>query len=117
MGNEDDWVNRMECLRMELGEPDESGRRRPVPIEGSEFVIDIDTVVAAIGQSPNPLVPSTTEGLDTTKWGTIVADESGVTSKKGVFAGGDITTGAATVILAMGAGKKAASAIDLYLRG
>ena len=116
IGGEDGWVRQMECLRMELGEPDDSGRRRPVPIKGSEFTIDIDTVVVAIGQSPNPLVPSTTEGLDTTKWGTIVTDENGATSKKGVFAGGDIATGAATVILAMGAGKKSARAIDKYLQ-
>jgi len=116
IGDENGWVKQMECLRMELGEPDDSGRRRPVPIEGSEFIIEIDTVVVAIGQSPNPLVPSTTEGLETTKWGTIVVDDDGATSRKGVFAGGDIATGAATVILAMGAGKKAAKAIDKYLR-
>lgn len=117
IGDENGWVKQMECLRMELGEPDESGRRRPVPIEGSEFILDIDTVVVAIGQSPNPLVPQTTPGLETTRWGTIVADEeTGQTSIEGVFAGGDITTGAATVILAMGAGKKAARSIDKYLR-
>ncbi|MDY6931702.1 MAG: NADPH-dependent glutamate synthase [Halobacteriota archaeon] len=116
IGNENGWVKQMECLRMELGEPDDSGRRRPVPIEGSEYIVDIDTVVVAIGQSPNPLVPSTTEGLETTKWGTIVVDDDGATSREGVYAGGDIATGAATVILAMGAGKKAAKAIDGYLR-
>lgn len=117
LGNEEGWVTGMECIRMELGEPDESGRRRPVPIKGSEFRIDVDVVVVAIGQGPNPLVPSTTPGLETTKWGNIVADEeTGKTSKKGVFAGGDIVTGAATVILAMGAGRKAARAIDEYLK-
>lgn len=117
IGNEEGWVTGMECIRMELGEPDSSGRRRPLPIEGSEFRFDVDIVVMAIGQGPNPLVPSTTPGLDTTKWGNIVADEeTGKTSKKGVFAGGDIVTGAATVILAMGAGRKAANAIDEYLK-
>ncbi|MDY6865939.1 MAG: NADPH-dependent glutamate synthase [Halobacteriota archaeon] len=115
IGDENGWVKQMECLRMELGEPDDSGRRRPVPIEGSEYIIDIDTVVVAIGQSPNPLVSNTTEGLETTKWGTIVVDDDGATSREGVYAGGDIATGAATVILAMGAGKKAAKAIDEYL--
>lgn len=117
LGDENGWVTGMKCLRYELGEPDESGRRRPVPIEGSEFTMEVDTVIMAIGQGPNPLVPSTTEGLETTKWGTIVADEeTGQTSLEGVFAGGDIVTGAATVILAMGAGKKAAQAIDAYLK-
>jgi glutamate synthase (NADPH) small chain len=106
-----------ECIRMELGEPDESGRRRPLPIEGSEFVIDADTVVIAVGNGPHPLVPRTTKGLELTKRGNIVADpETGQTSKEGVFAGGDIVTGAATVIQAMGAGKKAATAIDIYLK-
>lgn len=106
-----------ECIRMELGEPDESGRRRPVPIEGSEFVIDVDTVVIAIGNGPHPLVPRTTKGLDLNRRGNIVADsETGSTSKEGVFAGGDIVTGAATVIEAMGAGKRAAAAIDRYLQ-
>lgn len=102
---------------MELGEPDESGRRRPVPKKGSEHIIDVDMVIMAIGQGPNPLLTSTTPGLELTKTGNIVADETtGRTSKKGVFAGGDIVTGAATVILAMGAGKKAAQSIDAYLR-
>jgi len=102
---------------MDLGEPDASGRRRPVPIDGSEFRIEVDVVVMAIGQGPNPLVPTTTEGLSTTKWGNIIADEAtGETSLPGVFAGGDIVTGAATVILAMGAGRKAARAIDAYLK-
>lgn len=117
LGDEKGWVKGIECIRMELGEPDASGRRRPVPIEGSEHVIDVDVVIMAIGQGPNPLVTSTTPGLELTKWGNIVADpETGKTSKKGVFAGGDIVTGAATVILAMGAGKKAAAAIDQYLK-
>jgi len=106
-----------ECIRMELGEPDESGRRRPVPIPGSEFIIEADTVVIAVGNGPHPLVPRTTPGLELTRRGNIVADpETGQTSKKGVFAGGDIVTGAATVIQAMGAGKRAAAAIDRYLQ-
>jgi glutamate synthase (NADPH/NADH) small chain len=107
----------MECVEMELGEPDASGRRKPVVKKGSEHVIEVETVVIAIGQSPNPLIKSTTPGLDTQKWGGIIADEqTGATSKDGVYAGGDAVTGAATVILAMGAGKKAAAAIDEYLR-
>jgi len=106
----------VECLRMELGVPDESGRRRPVPIEGSEFVMPVETAVIAIGNQPHPLVPRTTPGLSVTRWGTIQADEDGATGRPGVFAGGDIVTGAATVISAMGAGKKAAQAIDRYLR-
>ncbi len=114
--DENGWVKEMECLRMQLGEPDASGRRRPVPIEGSNFKIPVDTVVVAIGNSPNPLVPSTTLGLEIGKKGNIVIDEkTGKTSKKGVFAGGDIATGAATVISAMGAAKSAARAIDQYL--
>ena len=100
---------------MELGAPDESGRRRPVPVKGSEFVMDVDTVVVAIGRTPNPIIQRTTEGLEVTKWGTIVADENGKTSLEGVYAGGDIVTGEATVISAMGAGKKAAKAIHEYL--
>ncbi len=115
--NEDGWVKEMECIRMRLGEPDASGRRRPIPIEGSNFKMEVDTVVVAIGQSPNPLITSTTPDLKTGKHGTIVTDEStGKTTKKGVFAGGDIVTGAATVILAMGAGRIAAREIDKYLR-
>lgn len=118
IGDEKGWVKAMECVRMELGEPDASGRRRPIPIEGSNFELEADIVVIAIGQSPNPLVPRTTPGLEIGPRGTITADpESGQTSRKGVFAGGDIVTGAATVILAMGAGKKAARAIDAYLSG
>jgi glutamate synthase (NADPH/NADH) small chain len=116
-GDDQKWVKEIECIKMELGEPDASGRRRPVPIEGSEFRIPVDVVVMAIGQGPNPLVPSTTPGLETTKWGNIIADEeTGATSLNGVFAGGDIVTGAATVILAMGAGRGSARAIDAYLK-
>jgi glutamate synthase (NADPH/NADH) small chain len=117
IGTEDGWVKGMECIRMKLGEPDESGRRRPVPIEGSNFIMDVDTVIVAIGNSSNPLVPKTTPGLEINKWGNIIVDpETGLTSRKGVFAGGDIVTGGATVILAAGAGKKAARAIDAYLK-
>ncbi|HDM32397.1 MAG TPA: dihydropyrimidine dehydrogenase, partial [Deltaproteobacteria bacterium] len=116
IGDDKGWVVGMECLRMELGEPDDSGRRRPVPIEGSEFVLDVDTVVVAIGTRANPLVQSTTPGLELDKRGYIVADEeTGKTSREGIFAGGDIVTGSATVILAMGAGRKAARAIHEYL--
>ena len=110
-------VKGMRCQQMELGEPDASGRRSPVPVEGSEFVIELDAVIAAIGTSPNPLIRSTTPGLDTNRKGCIVADdETGLTSKEGVFAGGDAVTGAATVILAMGAGKRAAAAMDKYIQ-
>ncbi|MFH0931043.1 MAG: FAD-dependent oxidoreductase, partial [Candidatus Zixiibacteriota bacterium] len=117
IGTEDGWVKGMECIRMKLGEPDESGRRRPVPIEGSNFIMDVDTVIVAIGNSSNPLVPKTTPGLEINKWGNIIADpDTGLTSRKGVFAGGDIVTGGATVILAAGAGKKSARAIDAYLK-
>jgi glutamate synthase (NADPH) small chain len=116
IGNDKGWVVGVECLKMELGEPDESGRRKPVPMKGSEFIIDIDTAVVAIGAGSNPLVQSTTPGLKTNKWNYIVADEeTGQTSREGVFAGGDIVTGAATVILAMGAGRKAARAIHTYI--
>ncbi|HEX2947735.1 MAG TPA: NADPH-dependent glutamate synthase [Clostridia bacterium] len=116
IGTEDGWVKGMECVEMELGEPDASGRRRPVAKQGSEHVLDVETVIVAIGQSPNPLIKSTTPGLETQKWGgIIVEEETGATSKEGVYAGGDAVTGAATVILAMGAGKKAAKAIDEYL--
>ncbi len=108
-------VKQIEAIRMKLGEPDDSGRRRPIKIEGSNFLVDCQTVLVAIGQSPNPLVPMTTPDLKTTKWGTIAVDAEGRTSKKGVFAGGDISTGAATVILAMGDGKRAAKAIHKYL--
>lgn len=116
IGDEHGWVKGMECIKMELGEPDASGRRRPVPIKRSEFIMDIDTVVVAVGRTPNPIIQSTTKGLETTKWGTIIADEkTGQTSIQGVFAGGDIVTGEATVISAMGAGKRAARAIHEYL--
>ena len=116
LGNEKGWVKGIECIQMELGEPDESGRRRPIPKKDSEHVIDVDMVIMAIGQGPNPLLTSTTPDLELTKTGNIVADETtGKTSKRGVFAGGDIVTGAATVILAMGAGRKAARSIDAYL--
>ena len=112
------WVNGMECIEMELGEPDASGRRRPIAKKGSEFVMKIDTAVVALGTTPNPLIASTTEGLKTTSHGTVVADEStGKTVKDRVWAGGDIVTGAATVISAMGAGKRAAADIDKYLMG
>ncbi len=117
IGSEDGWVKGMECVEMELGEPDKSGRRRPVEKKGSEHIVDLETVVIAIGQSPNPLISSTTPGLEVQTWGGIIADEeTGATSKIGVYAGGDAVTGAATVILAMGAGKKAAEAIDKYIR-
>jgi len=116
IGNKDGWVTGMKCLKMELGEPDSSGRRSPKPIKGSEYVIDVDTVVVAVGTVANPIVPATTKGLEVNKWGYIVAkDESGLTSREGIYAGGDIVTGAATVILAMGAGRKAANAIHEYL--
>ena len=107
----------MECVQMELEEPDASGRRSPVVIENSEFVLDVDCVIMSIGTSPNPLIKATTNGLVTEKWGGIVVDEDGLTSREGVYAGGDAVTGAATVILAMGAGKKAAEAIDEYILG
>ena len=117
LGNKEGWVTGLQCVRMELGEPDATGRRRPIEIANSEFVIDVDTVIIAIGQGPNPLVQSTTKGLEINKKGNINAHvDTGATSKPGVFAGGDIVTGAATVILAMGAGKKAAVAIDKYLQ-
>jgi len=117
LGDENNWVRGLECIRTELGEPDESGRRRPVPVPGSEFVIEADLVVIALGTNPNPLVPHSTRGLDVDSHGCIVADpETGATSRKGLFAGGDIVTGAATVILAMGAGRKAATAIHEYLQ-
>jgi len=114
---EDGYLKAVECIRMELGDPDESGRRRPIPIDGSEFTMEIDTAVIAIGNGPHPLVPRTTKGLKLDRRGNISADlETGQTSKEGVFAGGDIVTGAATVIEAMGAGKRAAATIDRYVR-
>lgn len=115
LADENGWVNGIKCVKMELGEPDASGRRRPVVIEGSEFVIDVDTVIMSLGTSPNPLISSTTKGLEINKYKCIVAEENGQTTKEGVFAGGDAVTGAATVILAMGAGKEAAKGIDEYL--
>jgi glutamate synthase (NADPH/NADH) small chain len=115
IGDEKGWVKQMECILMELGQPDESGRRRPIPVKGSEFLRDADTVIVAIGRTPNPIIQSTTEGLEVTKEGTIVTDENGKTSLEGVYAGGDIVTGEATVISAMGAGKKAARAMHEYL--
>jgi glutamate synthase (NADPH/NADH) small chain len=114
-GDEKGWVKNMECICMELGPPDESGRRRPVPVRGSEFIMETDTVIVAIGRTPNPIVQSTTEGLQVTKWGTIMTDENGKTSIDGVYAGGDIVTGEATVISAMGAAKKAAQAMHEHL--
>jgi len=114
--DENGWVKGMTCIRMELGEPDASGRRRPVEVKGSEFDLELDTVIMSLGTSPNPLISSTTKGLDINKWQCIVADENnGKTTKEGVYAGGDAVTGAATVILAMGAGKAAAKGIDEYL--
>ena len=110
-------VTGVKCIKMELGEPDANGRRRPMPIEGSEFVLDVDTVVMSIGTSPNPLIKSTTAGLEVNKHGGIIVEENtGATTKEGVYAGGDAVTGAATVISAMGAGKVAAKAIDEYLQ-
>ena len=116
LGDESGWVKAINCVEMELGEPDESGRRSPVVVEGSDFEIECDVVVMALGTSPNPLIASTTEALDTNRRGCIVADDWGATSRQGVFAGGDAVTGAATVILAMGAGRKAATAIDRYIK-
>lgn len=116
LADENGWVKGMRCIRMELGEPDASGRRRPVEIPGSEFELELDTVIMSLGTSPNPLISSTTEGLEVNRWKCIVADENnGKTTKEGVYAGGDAVTGAATVILAMGAGKAAAKGIDEYL--
>jgi glutamate synthase (NADPH/NADH) small chain len=115
-GNDNGWVTGIECLRMELGEPDDSGRRRPIPIKGSEFQLECDMAVVAIGAGANPLLPTTTPGLELNKRGYIVADpEIGKTTKPGVWAGGDIVTGSATVILAMGAGRKAGNSIHEYL--
>jgi glutamate synthase (NADPH/NADH) small chain len=118
IGDDQNWVAGMECYEMELGEPDASGRRRPIALPGSEFIIKVDVAIAALGTRPNPIIPSTTEGLETSRWGTIIADEvTGKTVKPAVWAGGDIVTGAATVISAMGAGKRAAADIDKSLRG
>ncbi len=117
VGNQNGWVKAIECIRMELGEPDPSGRRQPVPLAGSEFTIPVDAVICAVGNSPNPLIPATTPGLEMGKRGNIVADEaSGKTSRDRIWAGGDVVSGAATVIQAMGAGRRAARAIDAYLK-
>lgn len=116
LGSDDGWVKGIECVKMELGEPDASGRRRPVEIAGSNFVMDIDCMIMAIGTSPNPLIRSTTEGLETNRKGCLITDENGLTTREGVYAGGDAVTGAATVILAMGAGKVGAAAIDEYIK-
>ncbi len=116
LGDEKGWVRAIRCVRMELGEPDESGRRSPIEVPGSEFEIECDVVIMALGTSPNPLIAATTPGLETTRRGGIVATDDGATTRPGVFAGGDAVTGSATVILAMGAGRKAAAAIDTYIR-
>ena len=116
IGDENGWVKEIEYLKMELGEPDDSGRRRPIPIEGSESIMPMDAIICAIGNSPNPLVPETTPGLKVGKYGNIIADEiTGKTSRERVWAGGDVVSGAATVILAMGAGRVAAKSIHEYL--
>jgi glutamate synthase (NADPH) small chain len=117
IGDERNWVKALECQRMELGEPDESGRRRPVPVGGSEFLLEVQTVIEAIGQKPNPIIQASTPGLGTSKRGTVVVDEKQSTSRKGVFAGGDLARGGATVILAMRDGRLAAQSIHLYLNG
>jgi len=118
IGDDDGWVTHMECVQMELGEPDASGRRRPVEVQGSNFLIPVDTVVVAVGNSSNPLIPQTTPGLETNKWGNIIVnDKTMMSSRPGVFAGGDIVTGGATVILAAGAGKVAARAMHRYMMG
>ena len=116
IGDEKGYVTGIECIKMELGEPDEKGRRRPVPVEGSNFVLEVDAMIDALGTSPNPLLRMTTPGLEADKHGCLIADEKGKTTHEGVFAGGDAVTGAATVILAMGAGKTAATAIDEYIK-
>ena len=116
LSDENGHVTAVECIKMELGEPDASGRRRPVEVEGSEFILDVDSVIMSLGTSPNPLIRTTTPGIDANKWGCLVVDENMQTTKEGVYAGGDAVTGAATVILAMGAGKTAAAAIDEYLK-
>lgn len=117
IGDDQGWCKQIECIRMELGEPDESGRRRPVPIEGSNFTIDIDCMIMAIGTSPNPLIRHTTKGLEVNRKGCFICDEDGLTSRENIYAGGDAVSGAATVINAMGAGKRAAAAIDKKLMG
>ena len=116
LGDDNGWVKGIRCLRMELGEPDASGRKSPIEIPGSEFNMEADVVIMSLGTSPNPLISATTPGLDSNKWQCLIADENGQTTREGVFAGGDAVTGAATVILAMGAGRTAAKAIDEYLK-
>ena len=117
LGDEKGFVSGIECVQMELGEPDQSGRRRPIAKEGSEFVLEADCVIIAIGNSPNPLIRSTTKGLEANRKGCLVVDEDTLqTTREGIYAGGDTVTGAATVILAMGAGKQAAKSIDEYLQ-
>ena len=115
-GDENGHVRSIECVKMELGEADASGRRRPVEVEGSNFEIEVDTVIMSIGTSPNPLIKDTTPGIDTNKWGCIVADDAAATTREGVYAGGDAVTGAATVILAMGAGRQAAASMHEYIQ-
>ena len=115
-GDDQGHLTQVKCIKMKLGEPDASGRRRPIPIPGSEEIIDIDTAIIAIGQNPNPLIPQTMKNLKIQKWGNIETDKDGRTNIPGLFAGGDIATGAATVILAMGAGKKSAKAMDEYMK-
>ena len=115
LGDENGRVKAVRCIRMELGEPDASGRRRPIEVPGSEFELEVDTVIMSLGTSPNPLLRSTTPGLQTNRRGGLIVDENEMTTRQGVFAGGDAVTGAATVILAMGAGKKAAAAIHRHL--
>ena len=116
IGDEKGYVTGIECIKMELGEPDEKGRRRPMPVEGSNFVLEVDAMIDALGTSPNPLLRMTTPGLEADKHGCLIADEKGKTTHEGVFAGGDAVTGAATVILAMGAGKLGAKSIDEYIK-
>ena len=116
LGDENGNVRAIECIKMELGEPDASGRRRPIPVEGSNYEIPVDTVIMSLGTSPNPLIRTTTKGLEANKHGCLIADENMATTREGVYAGGDAVTGAATVILAMGAGKTAAASIDEYIQ-
>ncbi|MGE4415296.1 MAG: NADPH-dependent glutamate synthase [Bacteroidales bacterium] len=116
LGDDKGWVRGLTCIKMELGEPDDSGRRSPKPLKGSDFDIETDVVIMSLGTSPNPLIANTTPGLSTNRWSCLIADDNGVTTREGVFAGGDVVTGAATVILAMGAGRKAAAAIDSYIK-
>lgn len=117
MADDNGWVRSIVCVEMELGEPDDSGRRRPIEKKGSEFEVECSSVIMALGTSPNPLISQTTTGLETNRWGCVVADDNGATTREGVFAGGDVVTGAATVILAMGAGRTAAKAMDAYIKG